>query len=103
MTDIEILEIVKTDLQIAVDGSEGAQAQALINRLRHTITLAKNSISREGVTLVNEGEETPSVEDSMLIAMYASWLYSKRDKGEGMPRMLRYKLNNRILSEKARS
>jgi hypothetical protein len=35
-----------------------------------------------------------------LVVMYAAWLWRKRDNMEGMPRMLRYALNNRIFQEK---
>lgn len=38
----------------------------------------------------------------MLVVQYASWMWRKRDTGEGMPRMVRYALNNRIFAEKAR-
>ena len=47
---------------------------------------------REGVTLTN------SAEDAQLIIMYAAYLYRKRATNEGMPRMLRWALNNRIFS-----
>lgn len=29
--------------------------------------------------------------------MYTAWLWRRRDSGEGMPRMLRYTLNNRLI------
>ena len=34
--------------------------------------------------------------------MYAAYLWRSRTTGEGMPRMLRYALNNRLFSRKAR-
>lgn len=61
-------------------------------RLTQYLTNAQREISREGVTL-GEG-------DDQLVIMYAAWTWRKRDTGEGMPRMLRYALNNRIFSEK---
>jgi hypothetical protein len=33
--------------------------------------------------------------------MYAAYLWRQRVTGEGMPRMLRYALNNRLFSRKA--
>ena len=42
------------------------------------------------------------IEDMQLVAMYAGWLWRKRDTGDGMPRNLRWMLNNRIFSEKMR-
>ncbi|MDE6729629.1 MAG: hypothetical protein K2J71_02495 [Oscillospiraceae bacterium] len=41
-------------------------------------------------------------DDLHLELMYAAWMWRKRDTGETMPRMLRYQLNNRVFSEKAR-
>ena len=39
--------------------------------------------------------------DRDLVVMYAGWLWRSRTTGEGMPRMLRYALNNRLFSRKA--
>lgn len=57
----------------------------------------------EGSTLVIDYHESNgiTIQDGMLIVMYAAWLYRKRATGEGMPRMLRYTLNQRVLVEKA--
>ena len=84
------LEMVKVDLGIK-------NAIAYDNRLAQYIEASKSAIVREGATLSDE------VEDVQLVAMYAGWLWRKRDTGEGMPRNLRWMLNNRIFSEKARS
>lgn len=99
MTDEQILTMVKANLEIG-------------NTLRDTylaqlIAVSRVEIEREGITL------NDSIDDANLIVMYASYLYRKRanDEGEtqymtaafgasGMPRMLRYSLNNRLLSEK---
>lgn len=66
-------------------------------RLSEYIQAAKAEITRQGATL-DEAEN----DDAQIIVMYASWMWRKRDTGEGMPRMLRYALNNRIFQEKAR-
>ncbi len=89
MTDESILMILKTDLQInAVQYDE---------YLKNLVILARAAIAKEGIKI----QET--VEDGMLVEMYAAYLYRKR-KGENtaMPRMLRYALNNRIFSQKAK-
>lgn len=83
------LEMVKVDIGII-------NATAYDNRLRQYIETAKSAIIREGATLSDE------VEDIQLVAMYAGWLWRKRDTGDGMPRNLRWMLNNRIFSEKMR-
>ena len=61
-------------------------------RLTAYLEYAQQQIQREGVTLNSE--------DDQLVVMYAAWLWRQRDSGEGMPRMLRYALNNRVFSQK---
>ena len=68
-------------------------------RLLQYIQTAELEIKREGYTF----PETPTIDDDQLIVMYAAWLWRKRDSGEGMPRMLRYTLNNRIFSQKMKT
>lgn len=82
MTDADMLLILKTDL--------GILSSAYDDYLAHAIETAKDLIQREGVQL------TDSAEDNHLVIMYAGYLYRKRATNEGMPRMLRYALNNRI-------
>lgn len=86
MTDSELLAMLKIDC--------GITTTAFDERLTQYVDTAKAEITREGVTL------TDTASDSQLVVMYAAWLWRKRDTGEGMPRMIRYALNNRILSEK---
>lgn len=66
-------------------------------RLLQYIESAEQMIKREGATLSLDSEE-----DVQLVVMFAAWMWRRRDTGEGMPRMLRYALNNRIFSEKMR-
>ena len=54
-------------------------------------------IVREGAATLN----VDTLEDAQLVVMYSAWIWRRRDTGEGMPRMLRYQLNNRVLGEKA--
>ena len=89
MDNSTILTILKTDLQISVDAYD-----VLLDKY---IELAKASIEKEGITL------TESAEDGMLIETYAAWLARKRKDNVPMSRMLRYMLNNRLLSEKMKA
>lgn len=100
MTDNEILSITKADLQIS--------ASQLDEYLKKLIGLAKAAIQDEGIvfeTTENTTEETPdyTVQDGMLIEMYAAHLYRKRRETENaMPRMLRFELNNRLFRQKGK-
>lgn len=82
-----LLTMLKTDLGITTDAYDTRLTQYLRN--------AEEQITREGVTL--DGDV---IGDQQLAVMYAAWTWRKRDTGEGMPRMLRYTLNNRIFAEK---
>lgn len=89
MTDAEILALLKTDL-----GEQFASTDRLAF-LNQSIQSAKAFIAREGITL------TDSLEDAQLIEMYAAFLVRKRNTPDGMPRSLRWALNNRLMSQKA--
>ena len=82
MTDAEKLTSLKIDLQISSSAYDG--------RLEQYLTSAKNEIAREGYAL------TDTIDDDNLQIMYAAWMWRKRDTGEGMPRMIRWQLNNRL-------
>lgn len=86
MTASDLLTMLKVDC--------GISTTAFDERLAQYIETAETEITREGVTLAD------TVGDGSLIVMYAAWMWRRRDTGEGMPRMLRYALNNRLLSEK---
>lgn len=91
MTQADLLKLLQADLnQLMPDETRLAQ-------LTHLIDTAIQLIRREGVSVT----EPYSPEDGQLIAMYAAYLFRKRATNEGMPRMLRWALNNRIFSEKA--
>lgn len=72
----------------------GITTTAYDERLTAYLQNAQQEIQREGVTIGN------AVDDDMLVIMYAAWMWRKRDSGEGMPRMLRYALNNRVFAQK---
>lgn len=81
-----LLTNLKIDLGIVTDAYD--------SRLSMYIQNAQAEIAREGVTLGT------GVDDYQLVIMYAAWTWRRRDTGEGMPRMLRYALNNRVFAEK---
>ena len=88
MTDETILQMLKTDLQIS--------APQYDEYLGSLIELSRSAITNEGITL------TDSIEDGMLVEMYAAFLYRKRkEENAAMPRMIRYALNNRLFHQKA--
>lgn len=81
-----LLHNLKIDLGITTDVYD--------ERLTVYLQTAQQRITEEGVTL------TDSVSDDDLTIQYAAWMWRRRDSGDGMPRMLRYALNNRIFSRK---
>lgn len=89
MTNAEILTLLQVDLG---EMYPSQQRQAYLNQ---AISAAQAFIAREGIDL------TDSVEDGQLVEMYAAYLVRKRADDPGMPRMLRWTLNNRLFSQKA--
>ena len=90
MTDADKVTMLKVDL--------GITTTAYDERLENYLQTARKMIAREGVVLTSGEDET--VDDINLNIMYAAWLWRKRDTGEGMPRMLRWELNNRVFDLK---
>lgn len=87
MTALEKLQLLKMDLQLVTSAFDSYLSQLL--------QAAEKFIGQEGITL------TDSVEDTQLCVMYAAYLYRRRaDPVAAMPRMLRYALNQRRLTEK---
>ena len=84
----QVVDLVKVDL--------GISTTAYDERLTSTVTAAVQAITQEGASTL-DGDNALDIQ---LVVMYATWLWNRRRTGEGMPRMLRYSLNNRILSEK---
>lgn len=82
----ELLSRLKIDLGISTDAYD--------SRLTQYLESAEQMIMREGITLAG------SEEDDQIVVMYAAWMWRRRDSGEGMPRMLRYAMNNRLFSQK---
>lgn len=97
MTRDDILDMVKLNLQIA-----GSAFDEYIEDL--IIPAAEAEIAREGITL-----DLSDIGDCNLLVMYAAYLYRKRAESTvnnnmtwvaGMPRMLRYAMNNRLFAQK---
>ena len=101
MTDADLLVMLKSNLEIYPENT----TQDLF--LTQLVNVAKAEIAREGITL----EDT--ISDDNLVVMYAAYLFRKRASdgvgtsysttatmAVGMPRMLRYALNNRLFSQK---
>ena len=65
------------------------------SRLEEYLASAAALIRREGVNTL----DLEDAEDGHLVVIYAAWLWRRRDSGEGMPRMVRWALNNRIFAE----
>ena len=87
MTDTDKLAMLKIDLGITNDHYD--------ERLEQYLTFAANEIKREGIKLLAD-----DLTDDNLQIMYAAWMWRKRQDGDEMPRMLRYALNNRLMSQK---
>ena len=93
MTDAQITSILKSlKVDIGI-----LSTTAYDERLTEIIKSSYQMIVREGAATL----DADVLEDAQLIVMYSAWTWRKRDSGEGMPRMLRWALNNRIMSEKA--
>ena len=87
MDTTTMLAQLKVDLGITTDAYD--------SRLTQYLNAAAGQIAREGLTL-----DLSSADDALLQVMYAAWMWRRRDSGEGMPRMLRYQMNNRLFQEK---
>lgn len=86
----QLLAMLKTDLGILT-------TTLYDQRLTQYLQAAFTAIRQEGATTLNLDDAL----DAQLIVMYAAWLFRRRDAMEGMPRMVRWALNNRIMAEKA--
>lgn len=87
MSNEQLLAMLKTDL--------GITASLYDTRLSQYLKTAQDEIEREGVTL----SPSDDVADANLVIQYAAWMWRKRDTGEGMPRMIRWQINNRLFSD----
>lgn len=86
MSETQMLAMLKIDL--------GITATAYDERLQQYLQASRDEIEREGVEL----SPSDDVADANLLIQYAAWMWRKRDTGEGMPRMVRWQINNRLFS-----
>ena len=102
MNDQTVLSLLKSNLEKPSSVND--------EYLVHLIEAAKAEIAREGIVLT-ETEEGYSSADGDLIQMYAAYLYRNRVSNnenyqtaamypQGMPYMLRLRLNNRLMEQK---
>lgn len=87
MTEAQMLTMLKVDL--------GITAKNYDERLLQYIETAKTEIVRQGARL-----DMSVTDHCTVVIMYAEWMWRKRESGEGMPRMVRYAVNNLVLSQK---
>lgn len=123
MTKADILTMLKANLEI-VNTLKDVYLNQLIDVSikeieREGVTFTTSEIEITTTETDDEGNETTTtttevsyeVDDANLIVMYAAYLYRNRAvegnagyttaiSATGMPRMLRYALNNRIMSQK---
>ena len=102
MTDAELLVMLEYNLELIMDYMDAESKAQKEAELTHYLNSAKAFIKTEGVTL-----DMSRIDDCQLVIMYAAWLYDKRKtqssyngQEHGMPRMLRWALNNRLFSQK---
>lgn len=86
MTDTELLGALKVDL--------GITSEAYDERLVQIIHAAEKEIEKEGATL-----DLTDIDHVETVVMYAGWLWNRRTSQTGMPRMVRYQLNNLIFHQ----
>ena len=87
MTETQLLKVLKVDL--------GITTNAFDERLEQYIETAKAEIEREGAKL-----DLSVMDHCSVVTMYAAWMWRRRDTGDGMPRMVRYALNNLVFGQK---
>ncbi len=93
-----LLKMLENNLELILDYMDDEAKQSKEQELTQYIRSSVNFIEREGITLDFE-----KIDDSLLVVMYAAWLYDKRKDGVAiMPRMIRYNLNNRIFAQKVK-
>ena len=86
MSETQMLAMLKIDL--------GITTTAYDERLQQYLQASRDEIEREGVEL----SPSDDVADANLLIQYAAWMWRKRDTGEGMPRMVRWQINNRLFT-----
>ena len=102
----DAITLAKHDLGLV--GSAAESADAYLTALEAS---AEMEIAREGIVLTTEESEAVTAamvtDDAVTVGMYVAYMYRKRAVSPTtsyqaeMPRMLRYRLNNRLMAQKA--
>ena len=91
MTISDKLSVLKQDLQMLTSAND--------TYLYSLLRASESAIQREGITLI---ENDPDID--MAVVQYAAYLFRKRASNEtAMPRFLRWRLNNILMSQKGRT
>ena len=91
MTSENKLVLLKQDLQMLTSAND--------DFLKSLILAAETAIQREGITLVDG-----NMDIDMAVVQYAAYLFRKRASNEtAMPRFLRWRLNNILMSQKGKT
>lgn len=91
MTSENKLVLLKQDLQMLTSAND--------DFLKSLILAAETAIQREGITLVEN-----DMDIDMAVVQYAAYLFRKRASNETtMPRFLRWRLNNILMSQKGKT
>lgn len=91
MTKEDKLKILKQDLQMLTSSND-----SFLSALLDTAVLA---VRREGIVLVEN-----DMDIDMAVIQYAAYLFRKRAGNEtSMPRFLRWRLNNILMSQKGKT
>jgi len=92
-----LLTMLEYNLELIFDYMDDTAKTQKETQLGYFIDAAIEFIEREGIEI-----DYTKPGDNMLITMYASYLYEKRNDGVSvMPRALRINLNNRLFQQKA--
>lgn len=103
MTQATLLTMLQANLEIITDYMDAEAKAAKEAELLTYIQAAEAFIQREGIDLnISQDGAIEEIGDALLVVMYAGWLYDRRkDPTAVMPRMIRWNLNNRLMSQKA--
>lgn len=87
------LTVAKADIGLIGSAATNPETVTYLDTLYGS---AVAQLQREGITLAE------NVDDETTVGIYIAYLYRKRAKDNGpMPRYLRWRINNRLMSEKA--
>ena len=92
-------EIAVNGLLTEFKATLGITTEKLDTRLTRVLGAAADAIVQEGITDLDPNNRL----DGELIIDYAQWAWEKRREDVGLPRMIRWRLNNRLFALKTKS